>query len=188
MDQQLISQLGPLAQLVGTWEGTTGNDVAPSQTRGVEISNFRERMIFQPFGPVNNHEQILFGLKYSTTAWRMGEVNPFHEDMGYWLWDKQDSQVMKCFVIPRGISLIAGGTVQADAKSFKIQAKDGSNTYGICHNLFLEKEFKIVGFELKIEFLDSKTLTYEQDTLLKMKSQKDIFHHKDKNTLKLVSD
>jgi len=35
-------------------------------------------LTLDPFGPVNNHAQTLYGLKYSTTAWRIGSEDPFH--------------------------------------------------------------------------------------------------------------
>jgi hypothetical protein len=39
--------------------------------------------MFKPFVPVNNHEQQLYGLRYATMAWRLGEDAAFHEDAGY---------------------------------------------------------------------------------------------------------
>jgi hypothetical protein len=178
--------LGPLATLAGTWEGAKGDDIAPSDDRGSENNKYREKMIFTPIPVTQNHEQSLYGLRYSTTAWRVGDENPFHEDMGYWLWDPQEKQVLKCFVIPRGITVIAGGTVESDAQKFKISSKENSSTYGLCHNIFLEKEFKIVGFELTIDVHDRNSFSYEQLTLLKLKGQKEPFRHTDSNTLKRI--
>lgn len=186
MITDLKANLGPLAPLVGIWEGAKGDDIAPSDDRKVENNKYRERMVFEAFGPVNNHEQCLYGLKYSTMAWRLGEADAFHEDMGYWLWDAHDEQVTKTFVVPRGIAILAGGTVKKDARSFTISAKEGSQNYGFCHNLYLEKEFKIVGFNLTINIHDATSFTYEQETLLKMKNTKEIFNHTDRNTLKLT--
>jgi hypothetical protein len=76
-------ELGPLGRLVGTWEGDKGDDVAPSDDRGTENNKFRERMVFEETGLVQNHEQNLYGLRYRTTAWRLGEDDPFHEELGY---------------------------------------------------------------------------------------------------------
>jgi len=85
MNQDLIAQLGPLARLAGLWEGDKGDDTAPSDDRGTEHNRFRERITFAPMGPVRNHEQTLYGLRYATTVWRIGESDPFHEEVGYWL-------------------------------------------------------------------------------------------------------
>lgn len=184
MTDEIIKNLGPLAPLAGIWEGDKGDDTAPDDDRGTETNKFRERMTFEPMGPVNNHEQMLYGLRYATTAWRIGEDNPFHEEVGYWLWDAQAKQVLRCFIVPRGVAVIAGGTVEPDAKSFELTADAGSETYGICSNQFLDKEFKTVRFELKVTIHDDQSFSYEEDTQLQIKGRKDLFHHIDKNTLK----
>lgn len=180
--------LGPLAALAGVWEGDKGDDIAPSDDRRTENNKYRERLTFVPFGPVNNHEQTLYGLKYSTMAWRLNEADSFHEEVGYWLWDAKENQVLRSFMIPRGVTVLAGGTVQPNDKSFTLSAKAGSDTYGICSNLFLDREFKTVQYDLKITIHDANTFTYEEDTQLKMKNRKEVFHHTDRNTLKKVSD
>ncbi len=81
-------ELGPLAGLEGIWEGEKGTDTAPDDDpANQEINKYRERMTFEPTGLVANHTQKLYGLRYTTTAWRLGEDEPFHEELGYWLWD-----------------------------------------------------------------------------------------------------
>jgi len=186
MTEEILQNLGPLAQLAGVWEGEKGDDTAPSDDRGTEKNLFRERIVFEPMGPVDNHEQQLYGLRYSLTAWRLGEDDPFHEERGYWLWDAKEKQVLRCFIVPRGVSVIAGGTVEPDAQSFELSADVGSETYGICSNQFLDQEFKTVRFELKVTVHDSDSFSYEQDTQLKIKGQDNVFHHIDKNTLSRV--
>ena len=182
----IAKKLGPLALLSGTWEGEKGKDIAPSRSRGTEENQFRERMSFVPFGPVDNHEQELFGLRYSTTAWKLGEDDSFHEEVGYWLWDAKEKQIMRCFMIPRGITVLAGGTVEPRATEFKLSASVGSGTYGICSNLFLDREFKTVRYDLIVRVGKDNTLYYEEDTQLQIRGKRDIFHHRDQNTLKRV--
>ena len=84
MDENL-KQLGPLARLAGTWEGDEGLDIAPAAGREVMETRFRERAVFEPMGCVDNHEQKLWALRYSTKAYRLGEEDAFHEELGYWL-------------------------------------------------------------------------------------------------------
>lgn len=187
MSEATLKELGPLAGLAGTWEGDKGDDTAPSDDRGTEKNLYRERITFAPIPPVQNHEQTLYGLRYATTAWRIGEPDPFHEELGYWLWDPKAKQVLRCFLVPRGVAVIAGGTAESDAKTFTLSADVGSETYGICSNKFLDKEFKTVRYELKVTVHDDKTFSYEEDTQLKIKGQPDVFHHRDKNILKRVS-
>lgn len=182
-----LEGLGPLRVLAGVWEGTKGDDTAPSDDRGIEKNQFRERMVFDPIGRVDNHEQILYGLRYATTAWRIGEDKPFHEEVGYWLWDAKAKQAMRCFIVPRGVTVLAGGTVEKDAKQFRMSARIGSPTYGICSNVFLDIEFKTVGYELEIIIHNENSFSYEEDSQLILKGKTEIFHHKDSNTMHRVS-
>ena len=186
MGEDIVSQLGPLAQLAGVWEGSEGHDLSPSSDRKEAATPYRERMVFDPVGPVDNHEQCLFGLRYSTTAWRIGEDDPFHEELGYWLWDPAADQVMRCFMVPRGVMILAGGSVAADATSFELEADLGSTTFGICSNPFLDREFRTVRYELEISVRDG-VLSYAEDLQMQMPSRADLFHHRDSNRLKKVS-
>ncbi|MDR4484343.1 MAG: heme-binding beta-barrel domain-containing protein [Nitrospirales bacterium] len=52
---------------------------------------------------------MLYGLRYSTVAWPLIQEQPFHEEVGYWLWDAATQQVMRCFMVPRGVLVNAGG-------------------------------------------------------------------------------
>ncbi len=182
---EYLAHLGPLAALAGIWEGTKGDDTAPSDDRGVEKNKFRERIEFVPFKPEPNHEQVLYGLRYRTMAWRSGESTPFHEELGYWLWDAKEKQVMRCFLVPRGVTVFAGGMVQPDAKAFQLEAVLGSPTYGICSNLFLDREFKTVRYVLNVT-VRGDAFSYEEDTMMQMPGRSELFHHVDKNTLKRI--
>ena len=186
MDADLVAQLGPLAALAGVWEGDKGADVAPSDDRGTEENKFHERITFEPIGQVRNHEQVLYGLRYATVARRIGEADPFHEEVGYWLWDARERQVLRCFIVPRGVALIAGGTAEPTATIFSLLAEAGSDTYGVCSNRFLVKEFKTVRYELTVTILDENRFHYPEDTQLQMPGRSDLFHHTDENTLTRV--
>jgi hypothetical protein len=177
-------ELGPLAVLEGTWEGAKGHDTAPDDDRkGAEINLFREVLTFEFIGAVDNHEQKMFGLKYAKKAWRIAVADSFHEECGYWLWDAANKQVMRCFIVPRGVSVIAGATVEAGAKSFTLKAERGSPTYGICSNQFLDEEFRTLRFSGNVTVIDENTISYEEDTELQVKGMPKVFHHVDKNVL-----
>ena len=178
---------GPLESLIGSWGNGSenkGENRAPAPDRSVENTKFRQEIHFEPAGDFKNHEQLLYGLNYKTTAWEEGDDEPFHEEVGYWLWDAKNKQVMKCFIVPRGISLIAGATAEADASSFELVADLGSSTYGICSNKFLDAEFKTVKYVLAINKIDKNTFSYDEDSHLQIKGQDEIFHHTEKNTMK----
>jgi hypothetical protein len=178
-----IELYGPLFPLAGTWQGSLGDDTAPGDDRGVEKNSFREQMIFTPLGPAMNHEQVLYVLSYARTAWRLREDAPFHLQMGYWLWDPAAKQVMHSLMIPRGLTVLAGGSAEADSRVLRVSAQYGSSTFGICSNPFLDREFRTVRYDATITFNSSHSLSYEEDTQLQIKGQDAVFHHVDKNSL-----
>jgi hypothetical protein len=183
--------LGPLGPLQGIWEGEKGTDRAPSDkkedNRELTVSKYRERMVFEPTGRVDNHEQSLYGLRYSTKAWRIGSPDPFHEELGYWMWDAASGLVIRCFMPPRGMTILAGGTAEADARELSLEARAGDEVFGICSSPFLTEEFKTVRYTLVVKVLDDDTLYYDEHTFMKMKNREDLFDHRDENTLRRVS-
>jgi hypothetical protein len=183
---EIVKRLGPLAGLAGIWEGDEGLDIASSPERTPMETRYRERAVFEPMGPVDNHEQSLFGLRYSTTAYRLGEADAFHEELGYWLWDAKEGQVMRCFVVPRGVAVLAGGDAAAGDRRFSLCAIVGHEIYGISSNPFLDREFKTVRYELEVEIEDGNVFRYEEDTQLLLKARSDVFHHRDANRLRRV--
>ena len=105
---------GPLARLAGIWEGEKGEDVAYANQDGkIGLTPYREHIDFKPFGPVENGSQVLYGLDYRMAAWRGEEESPFHTEVGYWMWDARDSEVVRCFLIPRGSAVVPGAVVGA---------------------------------------------------------------------------
>jgi len=187
MTDENIRNLGPLAPFAGTWEGTKGIDLAPDDDRvSVERNEFSEKVVLEPIGLVENHEQSLYGLRYSKMAWRLGAEDPFHEEVGYWLWDAAARQVMLSFIVPRGVTVLAGGTVEPDANSFKLSAEVGSEVFGICSGPFLDEEFKTVRYDIELTINADGSFSYAQNTQLHIKGQTEIFAHTDENTLRKV--
>lgn len=182
-----ITNLGPLAAFAGIWEGDKGKDESPDDDRvTIEHNDFRERVVLEPIGLVENHEQSLYGLRYAKTAWRIGAEDSFHEEVGYWLWDAAAKQVMVTFIVPRGVTVLAGGSVEPDAKTMKLASEVGSQTFGICSGPFLDEEFQTVRYELELTVNQDGSFSYSEDTQLKIKGQEEIFHHTDQNTLRRV--
>jgi len=185
MNSDIINKLGPLRPLAGTWEGDKGVDV--SRIHGEEKeTKYREKAVFEALGPVVNGPQVLYGLRYSMTAWRLGEEDPFHEELGYWLWDEGNGQVLRCFMVPRGVLVNAGGDVEADSKSFHLEAEVGSETYGILSNKYLDESYKTMKYLLDVSIGDDGSFSYSEDTQLWIPVNEAIFHHTDRNTLHKV--
>ncbi len=183
-DNNILNHLGPLAALAGVWEGDAGLDVTPSSlSHDAAQTRFRERMCFTPLGPVSNGPQILYGLRYSTTAWPLGEDEPFHEETGYWLWDAQRGEVMRCFMVPRGVTVLAGGKASPTASCFTMTAELGSPCFGILSNPFLDKHFRTVRFDVTVSLNEDGSLSYHEDTQLLIPGLDEPFHHTDRNRL-----
>ena len=180
---------GPLARLAGIWEGDTGEDVAYSNEKGsVGLTPFREHTELKPFGPVENGSQTLYGLDYRMAAWRGTEENPFHTEVGYWLWDATDGQVMRCFLIPRGSALIAGGAVAAGDTTFTLASEVGSETYGILSNQFLAAQARCVRYEVAIDASEEGVFRYEEVSLIEHGKMTEHLSHTDSNTLYKIGD
>ena len=185
----MANEWGPLDALVGEWEGEGGLDTAYSNSKGEVIATpYLEKLTMKPFGPVENGAQSLYGLDYKTAMWRGDEENPFHTEVGYWLWDSATNEIMRGFVVPRGITVLAGGTAEPDAKQFSMGAKRGDeNGYTIGENLYLGQKASTLSYEVTISIGDDGTWSYQESTILKMAVFDEPFAHTDTNTLKRVS-
>lgn len=176
---------GPLAGLIGTWEGDGGNDASVHvEAPGITETRYRERMTFAPVGPVDNHGQTLFGLDYRTEAWPLGEENSFHLEVGYWLWDAASETVMRCFMPPRGMTILAGGTAAADATRFTLRAEVGSETFGILSNPHLARHARSTRYVCEVA-IDGDWLTYDE-TLTIVLAEGGEYPHRDRNRLRRV--
>ena len=179
-------QFGPLAGLIGTWEGDQGLDVSYSYKAGKVIDTpYREKATFNIVGDVDNGDQKLWVIDYTTAAIRIGEDDVFHTELGYCLWDGDRNEVMRMFMVPRGSTLLAGGSSTPDATSFEMTAKQGSNAFGVLSNPYLIEKAQCTSYSLSTT-IDGDTWSYEEDTVLEMTSTGGTLHHTDKNTLTRV--
>lgn len=64
------------------------------------------------------------------------------------------------------MALIAGGTAQPAAREFTLVAEASSETYGICSNWFLDREFKTMRYELIVTIVTPNKFHYKEDTQL----------------------
>lgn len=179
-------QFGPLAALIGTWEGDQGVDVSYSYSaKKVTENRFRETATFNIVGDVTNGDQTLWVIDYTTAAIRIGESDVFHTELGYWLWDPAREEVMRCFMVPRGSTILAGGACKPDATSFKMSAKEGDPAYGVLSNPYLIEKARCTEYNLTCS-IEGDTWSYEEDTVMTMAATGGVVHHTDKNTLKKV--
>lgn len=177
---------GPLALLVGMWEGDKGVDKAPDP-EGEERNLFYETLMFEAIGDVTNaNEQVLSVVRYHQIVYRKTNGKVFHNETGYWSWDPATGTVMQSFAIPRGIGIVAGGTAKPDAENpnaivLEVKASADSAEWGIVQQPYMQAKAKTVAFSHKIT-VDAENLVYSESTLLDIYGRS--YDHTDINRLK----
>lgn len=182
-------KLGPLTPLVGDWEGDVGVDLSyHNKDDETTQTGYFEKASFHPIPIVENGRQTMEGLNYQMTAWRHGEeaMAPFHDEVGYLLWDKANGQVMRCFAVPRGLAILAGGNAGPHDKSLTFKAEPGSKAYGLAQNKYLLERAETRAFSSTFTFNSDGTFSYTSDLVLKLAATGGEMHHTDRNTLHRV--
>jgi hypothetical protein len=178
------AEWGPLAGLVGEWTGSNGMDFSFHNAAGEPAETpYRENVSMKPFGPVANGAQHLYGLDYRMAAWRTNveEENPFHTEVGYWLWDGATGEIMRCFMVPRGSTILAGGVAQANDTSFTMEATVDDEVYGILSNKYLAAKARTKKYVCTVT-IDGTSWSYDECTTYDHAIGGEIAHT-DRNTL-----
>jgi hypothetical protein len=185
-DPDTLANLGPLAPMAGTWEGRPGHDEHPA-AEGTETDEFVEHYTAEPIDPQTNGPQLLYGLRYHTHIVKPGEIETFHDQVGYWLWEPAAETVTLTLGIPRAQVLLASGPAAADATSFELTATRASPTYGICSGPFLDENFRTTSYRIAVTINDDGTWSYEEEGVLLIPDRDEPFSHIDRNTLHRVA-
>ena len=186
-DINTLDNLGPLRAMAGVWQGQRGLDVKP-KAEGPKKQAYVEKLELQPIDPQTNGPQLLYGLRYHVHVVKPDQVKTYHEQVGYWLWEPATQMVIHTIAVPRGVTVMAAGSADPDAKRFELRATQGSPHFGICSTPFLDHAFKTVEFRIVVTINDDGTWTYEEDTVLQIKGNAELFHHTDQNTLTKIAE
>lgn len=186
-DVNTLANLGPLTAMAGVWEGKRGLDVNP-KAEGPEKDPYIEHVELQPIDAQTNGPQLFYGLRYHTHIVQPNEVETFHDQVGYWLWEPATGNILFTLSIPRGQTLMATGNAPADAKEFTVKAVRGSLTNGIISNPFIEQNFTTESYTIKVKINDDGTWSYEQDTVMIIPNYPEPFHHTDRNRLTKIAE
>ncbi|MGO8873206.1 MAG: FABP family protein [Acidimicrobiales bacterium] len=181
-DPDTLANLGPLAGLAGEWTGESGTDAHPD-AGGTEKNDFVEHIELQPIDRQTNGPQLFYGLRYHTHIVKPGEVETFHDQVGYWLWEPATRTVTLTLGIPRGQVLLAGGRAEPDATEFEVRAAVGSEVYGILSNPFLDQAFRTLSYRMTVTVHADGTWSYEEEGVLSIPDRDEPFSHIDRNTL-----
>ena len=155
---------------------------------GDEHNDFVERYELQPIDPQTNGPQLFYGLRYHTHIVKPGEVETFHDQVGYWLWEPAARTVLLTIAIPRGQVALAAGTAAPDAGEFEVSAALGSEVYGILSNPFLDASFRTESFRIRVTHNPDSTWSYDEEAKLRIPGRAELFAHIDRNTLTRVAD
>ena len=122
------------------------------------------------------------------TAWRHGEeaMDPFHDEVGFLLWDKAHKQIMRSVVFGRGIAILAGSEAEPHDKVLRFDARPGEPCYGILQNKYLLHRAEIRDFKSDFTVNEDGTLSYTSDLVLKLAATGAEMHHTDRNKLHRV--
>ena len=192
-----LANLGPLRALAGIWTSAEGADAHPvgpgsditgEVIEGDEHNVFVERYELQPIDPQTNGPQLFYGLRYHTHIVQPGEVETFHDQVGYWLWEPAAHTVVHTLAIPRGQVVLAAGVAEPDAREFEVTAELGSQIYGVLSNPFLDRAFQTVSFRMRVNVHDDGTWSYEEHTTLRIPGRDGLVDHVDRNTLTRIGD
>jgi len=186
VDVDTLRNLGPLRPLAGVWEGLKGFDINPFET-GERRQVYVERMDIQPTDPQSNGPQLLYGLRYHTRITKPDEIETYHDQVGYWLWEPATGLILHSLTIPRGQIVLAKGHAAVDDMSFEVSAERGSTENGICSSSFLEHAFRTDSFRIQVTINPDGTWSYFEDTVLTVLGRDEPFHHTDRNTLRRVA-
>jgi hypothetical protein len=182
-----LANLGPLRAMAGVFLGEHGIDEHPVVT-GTEQNEFVEHYELQPIDRQTNGPQLFYGLRYHTHIVKPGEVETFHDQVGYWLWEPAAETLTLTLGIPRGQGLLAMGPAKADATEFELKAELGSTVNGIVSNPFLDQSFRTVAYSIHVTVHGDGNWSYEEEGQLQIPGRSEIFRHTDRNTLRRIAD
>ena len=176
---------GPLAGLIGSWQGGIGLDVSP-EPDGREESPYHETLTYTAIGDVTNAEsQKLAAIRYQQIVRRKSDDEVFHDETGYWMWDAENATVMHSLAIPRAVCVLAGGQWIATENeengiSIAVSAKLDDPDWGIIQSPFMRDHAKTVEFRHDVT-VEKDKLIYSETMVLDIYGK--IFEHTDRNEL-----
>lgn len=177
---------GPLAQLIGTYKGDKGFDIAPNPD-GKEENEFYETIVFTEAGDtVNAEEQRLAAIHYNLVVNRKSDHKVLHSQTGYWMWDEEKDEVIQSIAIPRAVCVLSSGNAKTEANgeiTITVQTDENSETGGIIQTSFMHKKAKSTSFKLSMT-IKGDELQYEETTMVDIFGKS--FEHIDTNILRKV--
>ena len=162
-----------------------GSDADETEVDGGTKHNvFVEHYELQPIDPQTNGPQLLYGLRYHVHIVKPGEVETFHDQVGYWLWEAGHAHRHAHARDPARAG--AAGLRPRRARRHRVRGHgrgSARETYGILSSPFLDTAFRTLSFRIRVTVHADGTWSYEEDTVMKLPDRDEPFHHIDRNTL-----
>ncbi len=169
---------GPLYQLIGSWRGDKGLDVAP-EPNGEDRNAYYDEISFTPSGAATNaEEQQLVTVRYHQLVRKRKNGKIFHDQIGHWIYEPATGMILHSLSIPRGLCVLAGGKLAQDGAEtvFEVEATAGSETFGIVQSPFMLQKAKTTAFRMTLKIYGNE-LHYEETTSLDIYGRQ--FEHTD---------
>ena len=176
---------GPLHQLIGSWRGEKGLDVAP-EPDGEDKHAYYDEITFVPSGAAENaEEQNLVTVRYHQLVRKRSNGKIFHDQIGHWIYEPSSGMIVHSLSIPRAVCVLAGGTLEqnGDETIFNVEATAGSETFGIVQSPFMLEKAKTTAFSRSLAIAGDQ-MKYEETTSLEIYGRQ--FAHTDGNELTRV--
>ena len=150
-DPDTLANLGPLRTMAGTWIGTRRARTPTRSSREPKADAYVEHYQLTPIDAQTNGPQLFYGMHYHTRITKPGEVEAFHDQTGYWLWEPATGNIVFTLAIPRGQVAMAGGTAAPDAVHLRGHgARSGTRTSASSRSPFLDYGFHTVSFTMTV--------------------------------------
>ncbi len=160
---------GPLHQLIGTWRGERGLDVAP-EPDGEDKHAYYDEITFVPSGAAENaEEQNLVSVRYHQVVRKRNNGKIFHEQIGHWIYEPDTEMIVHSLSIPRAVCVLAGGRLQRNGGEtiFSVEATAGSDSFGVVQSPFMLDKAKTTAFSMTLKIAGDE-MSYEETTSLEI--------------------
>lgn len=180
-------QYGPLAAIIGTWQGESGMDIAP-ESDGIEENPYYETLVCEAAGDLKNAEsQQLWTFRYRQEVRRKSNHEVFHDQVGYWIWNPAQQLVIQTLTIPPAVCVLAGGKATETAEGaiqIEVSASLDDPHWNILQSPFMAENAKTTAYRHSIT-VKGDILGYTESTMLNIYGKE--FDHTDGNTLHRTS-
>lgn len=183
MSEKLAITENPLKGLIGVWKGDKGIDLAPKPIEDEENPYYETLSIESVNIDIENAgKEELLAVRYHQVVSEKESGDISHDETGYWIWNKNNNEIVLAFATPRGISVLAKGSFQKNTKGlvFNVSANLDADNPGIAQSPFMKNNAKVTEFKRELKFSGNKII-YSQQTTVNIYNK--VFNHEDSNEL-----